>query len=460
MRREAQSQSRKVRPVTLPKSNNYTCIVWRMGIAITAIVLSQIAAAESLDVSAAVEEALKTSPQIQSANSKAKEADAQRLGAYAGILPSLSFGATHNFVQKFQTVALNLGGAPVVFPEIGPTTIYSLNANLPLFDGFANYRRLEAGRDFLSAAQDESDWTKFQAGRQVMLQFYRALAAKTLKEVADNNVHVLEDHQREVTRFRKAGVSTNYDVLRVDVQVNEAHSELMNSADNVELARTQLTTLVGRDEDSRELTGNLPVLKKEVVDSGSLNSIADRKDLISMQKYSEGLEQMAIASERFLVPHIALQGSYQLYNNTNYNAFDPDITRNAYAVGVNLTWNIFDGMASISKARVAAEEKFQSEKMLRSTNLKAKQDLAVWKRKFAYYCDFYQARLSDIEKSKESVRLAKEGRRAGIRTNTDLLDAEADLYRSQAGAVNAQIGAIEALINLELTTGRKLYDFK
>jgi outer membrane protein TolC len=64
-----------------------------------------------------------------------------------------------------------------------------------------------------------------------------------------------------------------------------------------------------------------------------------------------------------------------------------------------------------------------------------------------------------VQKSTESVRLAREGHRVGARTNTDLLDAEAELFRAQAGVVNSQVGAIEALINLELTVGKKIYDF-
>ena len=45
----------------------------------------------------------------------------------------------------------------------------------------------------------------------------------------------------------------------------------------------------------------------------------------------------------------------------------------------------------------------------------------------------------------------------GARTNTELLDAESDLYKSQAGAINAQVGAIEALINLETSLGKKIH---
>jgi outer membrane protein TolC len=116
-------------------------------------------------------------------------------------------------------------------------------------------------------------------------------------------------------------------------------------------------------------------------------------------------------------------------------------------------------MYSIGKAGQAAEQYFQADKNLRQTQIKSKQDFDFWKRKFKYYCTVYKARVSDVEKANESVRLARIGHRAGVRTNTDLLDAELELFHARAGAVNAQEGAIEALINLEMATGQKLYEF-
>ena len=91
--------------------------------------------------------------------------------------------------------------------------------------------------------------------------------------------------------------------------------------------------------------------------------------------------------------------------------------------------------------------------------LKAANDVEFWKKKLMYFISVYQSRQSDIQKAGESVRLAKEGRKVGVRTNTDLLDAELELFRAQASSVNAQIGAVEALINLELATGQKIYTF-
>ncbi|MNL51499.1 Outer membrane efflux protein [compost metagenome] len=117
-------------------------------------------------------------------------------------------------------------------------------------------------------------------------------------------------------------------------------------------------------------------------------------------------------------------------------------------------------MTSIARSKQSIEQRFQTEKTLYQAELKAKRDYDVWKRKFLYYCSVYEARLGDVSKSQESVRLARQGQKAGSRTNTDVLDAEAELYRAKAGAVNAQMGAIEALANLELSTGQPLVQYQ
>jgi outer membrane protein TolC len=124
-----------------------------------------------------------------------------------------------------------------------------------------------------------------------------------------------------------------------------------------------------------------------------------------------------------------------------------------------LTWNIFDGMTSIAKSKESIEQKYQAEKTLRQAELKAQRDFDYWKRKYVYFCSVYEARKNDIVKAEESVRLSREGQKVGARTNTDVLDAEAELFRARAGAVNAQIGAIEAIVNLELSSGEKLVQF-
>ena len=159
------------------------------------------------------------------------------------------------------------------------------------------------------------------------------------------------------------------------------------------------------------------------------------------------------------MPKVTLAGTYQQYNNRTDDVIG-DGYRSAYSAAVNLNWNIFDAGVSYARDRQAVEQKVQAEKSLILARQKSVNDFEFYRRRYLYYASVYQARVGDVGKSTESVRLAKEGRRVGSRTNTDLLDAEAELFRARAGLVNAQIGAIEALINLEVATGQTLYRFQ
>ena len=150
---------------------------------------------------------------------------------------------------------------------------------------------------------------------------------------------------------------------------------------------------------------------------------------------------------RFYIPKISFFGEYLKYNQTNKDFSINDQFKNGYNIGMNLTWTLFDGMKSIAKDQIAEEQKIQTLKTLELAKVKAINDAQFWRRKFTYYVDTFK------------VRLAKEGRKVGTRTNTDLLDAEAELFRAEAASINAQLSSIEALINYELATGKQIYQF-
>lgn len=416
--------------------------------------------AEVLRLDEAVQEALANSPKLQKTKSLHSEAEWKKIESYSGFLPTLSVNVSYLFDKRFVLFDANLGGPPLSIPQVVPTTNYFLTAQWSLFDGFASANRYRSTEALEQATATDYEWMRFQLEREVVHLFYQAVAAKELKIVAEQNLNVLETHLKNVRLFRKAGSSTNFDVLRVEVQLSEAQTELMNASDNVEISRARLSEVLGRDVDVEDVDGILPKLKANLVADITAAKMDERGDLESLQQKVEGLRYQESSMERYWVPRIALMGQYQYYNNRDDRFDDFDKFRDAFQYGVILTWNIFDGMTSISRSKQSIEQRYQTEKTLRQARLKAKRDFEMWKRKFIYYCNVYEARLDNIVKTEESVRLSEEGQRAGARTNTDVLDAEAELYRAKAGALNAQVGAIEAVINLEVSVGKKIVEFR
>jgi outer membrane protein TolC len=415
--------------------------------------------APALTLDQAVSELLRGSPRIERAQSAMNEASWHKVESYAGFLPVVSASANYLLSKKYLYTDIVFGGAPASIPAIVPTSIFALNAQWMLFDGLANVDRFRAAIAFERSSQDDFDWTQFQSERELILTFYKALAARELRDVAEQNLKTIEDHLRDVNSFRKAGLSTKYDELRVEVQRSEAQSELLNSSDNVEIAKNKLAELLGKESETRELAGALPALNESLLKNLGNRAREERKDLAALGEKTRALELQEAANGRFWVPKLGLFGQYQYYNNRNDTLSDWANYRSAYQLGLSLNWVFFDGLSSIAHSRESVEQRYQSQKSLRMAELKAGQDFEMWKRKYLYFCSVYRSRVGDVEKASESVRLAREGRRVGSRTNTELLDAESELFRARAGVVNSQIGAIEALINLELSTGQKLYDF-
>lgn len=418
-------------------------------------------AAESIGLTQAIQESLSQSPRMKQSESQMEGARWKHTEAVAGHMPNLSASANYLTNKKYLQTDVTLPGSATALsiPQVIPTTIMTLNAQVPLFDGFATTNRVSASNQFTAASETDLEWQKFQLEREVILAFYRSIAAEQLNAVAQQNLRTLEDHLHDVKLFKSAGLSTHYDVLRVEVQTSEARSEVMNTQDNLQMMRSRLAELMGKADDTRIPQGTLPTINKNVVTSVTQIDESQRKDFSAMQLKIDGLEKMTSAARKHWSPKISLVGQYQYYNNLNDSPTDRSAFRNAYTAGVALNWVLFDGLYSSAKVGESVAERSEMEYALAQKKIHAHHDIEFWRRKLAYFVSLFEARTGDISKSQESVRLAQVGLKAGARTNSDLLDAESELFRARASSVNAQMGTIESMVNLELAAGKQIFKF-
>lgn len=413
----------------------------------------------TLDLDEAILEGRAHSPELQKAQAAAEEAGWKRNEALAGFLPTLNVSGAHYLEEKYLLLNIDFQGNPVVFPQIFPTTVAQINANLPIFDGFQNVYSYRAAGNMKTAAEQNSDWTDFRVTQSIRLNYLKALAAQLLEEVAKENLKTISDHLNQTESLRKGGVATNYDVLRVQVQLNEAKSGVMQASDNVELSRRQLSVVMGSEADQRKLKGDLPVPNSRAVENVEVQS-SQRADLAALTNLAEAADKRHSASATWLVPRVSLMGNFTEYNDLDNSWVNSNNFRSAYSLGVAVSWNLFDGGVSLARQKEAAYQQIQSEKALEQAKLQAPYDFDFWKKRYLYSAARYISRKSDVEASEESVRLAREGLKAGTRTSTEVLDAELDLFRARAGVVNAQMDCAEAQVNLELAVGYPLRPIK
>lgn len=415
------------------------------------------AAPSQLSLADSLSEATANSPSLQKSQAAAEEAEWARVETWSGFLPKLQLTAGHVFDYKLQYNDVSIGGGPLSsIPLIFPTSQLSLQANLPLFDGFANINAWRAGRAREDAAHLELDWTRFQLEHDVSLRYFEAVAAARLVEVTRQNLKTLEEHNEQISARIKAGTATQFDRLRVEVQINEARSEVLKAEDDLVISRRKLANAIGIASDDRTLSDDLPQPRKGLVESLAQDAAPARADLQAAASRVEALDRASSAQSTHWVPRLSLGGNYLKYNNRSDTLTDWSLYRDAYQIGFFLTWNLFDGLSSTARSREVALQRVQAEKALEQTRLQADTDFAFWKRRYLYSLALFEARTSDAGKAQESVRLARIGYRAGTLTSTEVLDAELDLFRSRAGVIQAQLGCAEALLKLELALGRKI----
>jgi outer membrane protein TolC len=404
----------------------------------------------SLTLDQAVKEAKDMSPELKRAESAAEASSWGRLESFAAYLPKVNFRVDHFLDYKFQQLHFGVQSVDAAYP----LTLLTIEGTWTLFDGFAGWNNYQASRLQYSAAQDKLNRVDFQLSKEVQLRFYQALAAQFLADVANQNIQTLEEHLNEARIRQKAGVATQFDVLRIEVQLEEARSDKVLSDDQVAITRMKLGQVMGEENDSRLLDGTLPVPKADLVPQDLSLEIKSRPDISAQVKQEEANERSAAAAKAHWLPRFSLFANAQRYDNISNRIDIGSQFNNAYAVGMTLSWSILSGGSDYARQQSAYYHSEESKYGLAGVLLQTETDFKVAKRRYFYGITQYQARVRAVAKAEESVRLAKIGLKAGTRTNTEMLDAELDLMRTRAGVIRAQADAFETLINLELATER------
>ena len=348
---------------------------------------------QEIQIQTAINEALKYSPVVQRSKANMEDAQWRKAESYNGLLPTVTGDINYLLAKKY----VQFDAGSVTINQVLPSSQFILTGNLPVFDGFSNFNRLHAGARQFDAAENDYEWTEFTISMQTALLFCRALVARNLMDVADQNEKTIQDHYKDVTALQRVGVATKFDVLRVGVQVNEAEAEVLKAHDEYDFAKIRLARTIGKEEGTRTPVGDFPMLAPGLIEETKEQTM-ERKDILALSKQSESLTSLQKANSKFWVPRLSVYGQVQAYNNRNDEFSDWDAYREAYQMGLNLRWNIFDGMTSISKSKQARAQAIAAQNGVRAASLKAGEDADIWKKTLLYFCKMVNVKTAQTQK--------------------------------------------------------------
>lgn len=396
---------------------------------------------ETLTLEQALVAVEKGNAQIRVSEIERRISAADHRSTDAVFLPQVSLGYTAMVTDNplnafgFLLQQRNVSQAdfnPAVLNHPSAADLYnvSLDVKMPIFNLDMIYARKGAkAMEKVNAHKAEYTrrYIRFETQKAyTQLQF--AHCAKSVLELALSDVRRIHE---TVLSFEKQGLMQRSDVLNAQVQVNTIEAALANAESNITSASEGLALLMGE----KQVEGMVYATDSLMPLASSADELVfspHRADLRALEAASEATDWMARSAQSAFIPKVNAFGTFQLNNGKPF-AFKNE----AYMMGINLTWNLFQGTQNIHKTRSALlkSEKMREELKNRTDQIRTEVDK---NRRDLVVSDFeIRKHGMSVAQAEEALRIIRHRFDEGLASTTDLLQAQAQLSQQRLGRAQA-----------------------
>lgn len=256
------------------------------------------------------------------------------------------------------------------------------------------------------------------------------LAYKSL-EVIDKAKEAAVQNQIWAKNNLDQGLIQGADYLNMEVRLAEVESKLQLAHSNVKNVSDYLAFLMGEETNLTFAPDTeLMLTDFQFDDKAGLNK--GRKDIKALQISVDAQEQMLQSSKMSFVPRANAVANYE-WNDDQAFGFGA----NNYMVGLQLSWDIFNGYKNIGKVH---QEKAMMEKAsLKQQKYIAESELELNKAKRQFTDAKNNVQLSNLalDQSKEVLRITTDRFKQGLEKSKDLLYAETQYHEKELGYFQA-----------------------
>ena len=317
----------------------------------------------------------------------------------------------------------------------------------------------------IAAARDQLEKAKFQyviALRDLRLQ--SASAYFNLQQ-ADDQVRIGQESVRasmvslgdSKARFQ-AGVATKLEVLEADTQLSRDQQLLTNFLAEQEIARRTLAAIL-------DLPQNVTPTAKDPARVIGIWQPSLQESIIAAYAFREELDQtlldISIANSQSNAALGALQPFMTIFASFSPQAFDLNDSAAAVVegssynttLGVNLSWNLFDGGAAAAQSR-------QNKQLAQENTYRFAQRRDAIRQEVE--ASFYELEKNnrnimttskEVISARESLRLARLRFQAGVTTQREVVNTQRDLTQAEVRFSNSITDYNKRLAELSRRTG-------
>ena len=369
----------------------------------------------------------------------------QELTAWGSFLPNLSLSYQYSDASSGR---LDPTGQAIT------TTSYSaqLRGSVDLFRGFRRFSDLKGAKLGVEASEARYREAEFTTSEGVKISYYNAVANRELVQVERDRVSRQEDQLSFVEQQLELGRATRSDVLRSQVDLNNARVALLNAENSARNSGYALAEAVGVTEPLApvEEAG----LEAELLpyDSNEILSmaLAGAPSLVSARATAAADETVVTSAKSAYLPSLTFGGGWA-WSNIEY----PPQSR-SWSLSLSGSLPLFNGFTRESQLYTARARADQSRSAERAVELKLRKDLD----QAIGTIDAAVASIDLAEQSEElaaeDLRVSQERYRLGLATILDLQSAQITLLSAQVDVIRRRFEYQLGLARLEALLGTNL----
>lgn len=384
-----------------------------------------------------VAEALKTNPDIQSAQAALRQAQENVAAGQGELFPTVSGSSSATREQSNSTVSTTAGSRTVT--SVYNVTGASVDVSYDL-DVFGGTRRN------IESLQATADYERYQLEASYLTISSNVVTAAIQEASLRAQIAATEDIIKAERaflailqqQFSLGGIS-QADVASQQATVAQDEALLPPLQKQLAQQRNQLAVYLGRfpseiSGDDFELAGL--TLPADLPLSLPSKLVEQRPDIRSSEAQLQAASAKIGVAIANMLPQITLSASYGSSANSFGNLFSPGTI--AWSLAGQVVQTIFDGGSLLHDKRAAEAGFDQAAAQYRSTVLSSFQDVADTLHAIQYDADTLKAQLAAEQAAQRSLGIARSQYQAGATTYTTVLTAQTALLNARISRIQAQ----------------------
>ena len=406
--------------------------------------------------------ALSKSLTVMVADKEIEKTGYEKKGAYASLFPNVAFSGSYQRTIKKQTMVMKMGDKE---QKISMGTLNNtsggFNASMPLVN-VALWRSLDISGKSVDLAVEKARQSRQDLINQVEQAFYTCLLASDLCDVYKENYSNAEENYRQIKAKYENGRVAKYDMIRAEVNMQNAEPNVYDSQNQLMLAQWQLKALMGVNLNTNiKCIGSLSdytyQMQKIVMASDSIDLSAN-STMRQLEIQDEMLDLTYKMQRAQYYPTLAATAQYNWISMSNdLKVFH--YTWNPYSVAaLSLQIPIFSGFQKLNTLRQTKIQQqqldLQKENARRLLVVGVKQSLSSLETALKQY----KAAKATVEGAQTGYDIAKKMYEVGRATILEVNDAQLALLQSKLNLNQAIYSYLVAKSSLDLVLGAERAD--